>query len=120
MYIGKTRKPRAPKCVKQFDDVEKAGTEVSFRCVDCRDCMKCKRSERIEAISIQEEVEQDWIEWNVFVDPDKGATSCKLPFLDANPEDKAAVIKSQQKLQDLGFIDFVSNLSQENKSLIFG
>ena len=31
VYIGKTRKPRAPKCVKQFD-VEKAGTEVSFRC----------------------------------------------------------------------------------------
>ena len=142
MYIGKTRKPRAPKCVKQFD-VEKAGTEVSFRCVDCRDCMKCKRGESIEAISIQEEVEQDLIERNVFVDLDKGVTSCKLPFLvdpesrlvpndngalqvfrqqvrklNANPEDKAAVIKSQQKLQDLGFVDFVSNLSQEDKSLI--
>ena len=135
VYIGKTRKPRAPKCVRQFDDVEKAGTEVSFRCVDCRGCMKSKRGERIEAISIQEEVEQDLIEWNVFVDPDKCVTSCKLPFLvdpesrlvpndngalqvfrqqvrklNANPEDKAAVIKSQQKLQDLGFVDFVSNL----------
>ena len=132
VYIGKTRKPRAPKCVKQFDDVEKAGTEVSFRCVDCRDCMKFKRGERIEAISIQEEVDQDLIERNVFVDPDKGVTSCKLPFLvdpesrlvpndngalqvfwqqvrklNANPKDKAAVIKSQQKLQHLGFVDFV-------------
>ena len=38
VYVGKKCKPRAPKCVKQFDDVEKAGTEVSFRCVDCRDC----------------------------------------------------------------------------------
>ena len=38
--------------------------------------------------------------------------------MNANPEDKAAVIKSQQKLQDLGFVDFVSNLSQEDKSLI--
>ena len=126
VYIGKTRKPRAPKCVKQFDDVE-----------------KCKRGERIEAISIQEEVEQDLIERNVIIDPDKGVTSCKLPFLvdpesrlvrndngalqvfrqqvrklNANPEDKDAVIKSQQKLQDLGFVEFVSNLSQEDKSLI--
>ena len=70
-------------------------------------------------------------------------TSCKLPFLvdpesrlvpndndalqvfrqqvrklNTNPEDKAAVIKSQQELQELGFVDFVSNLSQEDKSLI--
>ena len=137
VYVGKKCKPRAPKCVKQFD-VEKAGTEVSFRCVDCRDCMKCKRGERI-----QEEVEQDLIERNVFVDPDKGVTSCKLPFLvdpesrlvpndndalqvfrqqvrklNTNPEDKAAVIKFQQELQELGFVDFVSNLSQEDKSLI--
>ena len=98
--------------------------------------MKCKRGERIEDISIQEEVEQDLIERNIFVDPDKGVTSCKLPFLvdpesrlvpndngasqvfrqqvrklNANPEDKAAVIKSHQKLEDLGFVDFVSSLS---------
>ena len=46
--------------------------------MDCRDCAKCKRGERIEAISIQEEVEKDLI---VFVDPGKGVTSCKHPFL---------------------------------------
>ena len=137
------KKLRAPKCVKQFDDIERAGTEVSFRCVDCRDCPKCKLGERVEAISIQEEVEQNLIEQNVVVDPDKGVTTCKLPFLvdpdsrlvpneqvalkvfrqqvkklNDSPEDKAMVIESQQKLQDLGFVDYVSNLTEEEKLLI--
>ena len=38
-------------------------------------------------ISIQEEVEQDLIERNIIVDPDKGVTSCKLPFL-VDPESR--------------------------------
>ena len=136
---------RTPKCVKIFDNLEKSGTEVSFRCVDCRECQKCKKGAQIESVSIQEEIEQDLIERNVFVDPEKGITSCKLPFLlepesrlspnkqDAlkvfkqqcrkltvNPVDKVSVIEFQQKLQDLGFVDFLSNLSDDVKSSIFG
>ena len=30
------RKP--PKCIKVFDEIENAGTEISYRCVDCRNC----------------------------------------------------------------------------------
>ena len=70
-------------------------------------------------------------------------TTCKLPFLvdpdsrlvpneqvalkvfrqqvkklNDSPEDKAMVIESQQKLQDLGFVDYVSNLTEEEKLLI--
>ena len=26
---------RAPKCVKQFDEIENSGTEVTYRCVEC-------------------------------------------------------------------------------------
>ena len=33
------RKP--PKCVKVFDEVEIAGTEISYRCSNCRNCQEC-------------------------------------------------------------------------------
>ena len=35
-----TRKP--PKCVKVFDEIESAGTEISYRCGNCRNCQECK------------------------------------------------------------------------------
>ena len=37
---------RPPKCIRQFDEIEKAGTEVTYRCVDCRGCPNCKRLRR--------------------------------------------------------------------------
>ena len=40
--------------------------------------------------------------------------------LNANPEDKASVIESERKLHELGFVDCVSNLSEEEKELILG
>ena len=45
-----------------FDQVENAGTEVSYRCTDCRNCNKCKSSENTEFVSMQEEIEQDIID----------------------------------------------------------
>ena len=59
---------RSPKCVKQFDKIEKAGTEVSYRCIDCRSCPKCKNGASFDAISIQEEIEQGLIERSIHVD----------------------------------------------------
>ena len=72
---------RCPKGCKTFVIVEKAGTEISYRCVDCRNCKECKKSDRIEAISIEEEVEQSVIERSVVVDIEKGRTVAKLPFM---------------------------------------
>ena len=54
--------------LKRFDEVESAGTEISYRCVRSRGCADCKNSERIECISIQEEVEQAIIDQSVTVD----------------------------------------------------
>ena len=139
------RKP--PKCVKQFDAVENVGTEVTYRCVDCRGCQNCLIGPRVDAVSIQEEVEDAMIKKCVKVDPDKGVSSAKLPFV-TNPDtriavdeqknlalkvyngqvrslnlvgkemDKAAVIDSERKLQDLGFVDWLDNLSQDEQNLI--
>ena len=71
---------RAPGNKKIHDQVEEAGTEVSYRCVECRGCSECKTSGRIESISIEEEVEQSLIDRSVQVHPDEGYTLAKLPF----------------------------------------
>ena len=134
---------RPLKVWKRFEQVESAGTEISYRCVRCHGCADCKNGERIECISIQEEVEQAVIEQSVVVDITQGQTSAKLPFLcdptkkltpnrhiakrvydgqlkklSANLEDKNDVIMSENKLQELGFVDFLENLTVEQQGKI--
>ena len=136
---------KLPKCVWQFDEIECAGTEVTYRCIDCRGCLKCKNGPHFDAMSIQEEIEQSLIERCVQVDVDRGITIAKLPFvtepdsrlvpnkhdalnvyrgqtrkLNLKPDDKRAVIESEQKLQKLGFVDYVSNLKDDDKAMILG
>ena len=77
------RKP--PRCIKQFDEIERPGTEVTYRFVDCRGCLGCKNDARINAVSIQEEVEQAMIERAVRVDIDECRSRSKLPFV-ADPD----------------------------------
>ncbi|MEO1895331.1 MAG: hypothetical protein ABGX32_03585, partial [Methylococcales bacterium] len=134
---------RAPKISQIFDKLENAGTEITYRCKDCRECPECKKSDRFESISIQEEIEQAVIEKSVNVDIKKGRTIAKLPFLN-NPVHKLRpnkgvalkvyqsqlkklgksamdmdhVLKSERKLHELGFVDFVDNLCDEDRKMI--
>jgi hypothetical protein len=134
---------RAPKISQIFDKLENAGTEITYRCKDCRECPECKKSDRFESISIQEEIEQTVIEKSVNVDISKGRTIAKLPFL-SNPVHKLRpnmgiglkvyqsqlkklgksamdmdhVLKSEKKLHELGFVDFVDNLCDEDRNMI--
>ena len=92
------------------------------------------------------EVEQTLIDRSVEVNIDQGVTTSVLPFvvkktdsrlvqnedmalkvfkretkkLADRPEDKRAVIESENKLQKLGFVDYVENLTEEEKGLIEG
>ena len=137
---------RPPKCIRFFDEIENAGTEISYRCVGCRDCPECKKCPRFDSLSIQEEVEQTLVDRSVNVDIENGVTVSELPFLVSNPDhrlgksdkmamsvykretkklaqrpnDKLAVIKSENKLQKLGFVDYVDDLTEEQKGLIEG
>ena len=63
------------KCLKQFEEVESAGTEVSYRCVRCRGCPDCATSKNVECISIHEEVEQGLIDKCVKVNLEEGYTT---------------------------------------------
>ena len=123
--------------------MENAGTEITYRCKDCRECPECKKSDRFESISIQEEIEQTVIEKSVNVDTSKGRTIAKLPFLSnpvhklrpnkgialkvyqsqlkklgKSPMDMDHVLKSEKKLHELGFVDFVENLCDEDRNMI--
>ena len=136
---------QAPLNAKRFEDVEHAGSEVTFRCIDCRSCKKCKSGPRVEAISLQEELEQNIIEKCVHVDLEAGRAVAKLPFLfdplthlersnehvanrvfksqlnvlNANENDKRSVLEFESKLQAAGYVDYVRNLSEEKRDLIF-
>ena len=126
-----------------FSEVENAGTEISYRCIDCRKCQKCLNSERTELISIKEEVEQDLIDKSVNVDVKSRVIVARLPLID-NPvvklapnktkamrvyksqvrrlnkciKDKEDVISSERKLQDMGYDDFVKNLNEADRQML--
>ena len=133
------------KAIQNFEEVQNAGTEISYRCVGCRDCEECRKSPRLEKISIQEEAEQSLIDRSVEVDIERGITTAALPFLtkpdnklvpnehlalkiyngqirklEKRPDDKKAVIESENKLQQLGFVEYFDNLTDDDKALFNG
>ena len=134
---------KGTRCGEIFHELDRAGTEVSYRCGDCRACPNCKKSPRIEEVSIEEELQQELIEQCVQVDEYNQTTTHTLPFLedpetklvpnkkfalkiyesqvkklDKNPADKEAAIEFDKKLQDLGYVDYVDNLPEEERKMI--
>ena len=110
--------------LKIFENVENAGSEISYRCSNCRSCKVCKEHEHNEMMSIKEEIEQDIINSSVKVNREKRITTASLPLmhnpviklahnkdialkvynqqvkkLNKNLKDKADVIESEAKLQ---------------------
>lgn len=71
----------AVKRLKLFNDVEQAGTDVTYICIKCRGCNDCKNYQQEEALSIREEIEQDLINKSVHLDVSKRTTIVLLPFL---------------------------------------
>ena len=128
---------------KKFENFETVGSEITFRCVNCRKCSTCKEHSLDESISIKEEVEQHAINNSVTVDISNCTTTAKLPLmhdplmklepnrsialkvynqqvkrLQKNQEDRNDVIKSEKKLQDLGYVEYVKNMSSEIQEML--
>ena len=128
--------------LKSFENTENTGSQITYRCVSCRDCKACKKHDSIEAVSLKEEAEQAIINASVTIDLSKSITTARLPFISnpiarlapnkatalkvyekqvkklnnpLNVKDKADVLQSEAKLQRLGFVDYVRNLSEESK-----
>ena len=131
------------KQVKTFNIMETTGSEITYRCPNCRSCQKCRSHEGVEAISIREEIEQDIINQSVHLDTSTRSTMARLPFihdpvvklapnkdkamrvfnqqlkkLSKNVNDKNAVIKSEGKLQSLGHVDYISNLTADQQQIL--
>lgn len=121
--------------MKKIDDI---GTEISYRCIKCRGCKECLRGETIEKTSLTEEVEQNDIEAGIRHDVASSRLYTTLPFIKDpeqnlhpnkhiaykifesqkklcknNPEMKADLCKSHEKLASNGFIRKLSSLSAD-------
>ena len=116
---------------------------ISYRCIKCRGCKDCKSSDITEEISIKEEFEQHIIDSSVKIDPETKIITATLPFiadptiklapnkniamkvyhqqlrkLSNVPTDKAEIIASEAKLQSLGYVDYVDNLTIQQQSML--
>ena len=77
-----------------FENVENAGSEISFRCSKCRSCKLCKEHNQSETLSVREEVENNVINNSVEVNIKNRATVGSLP-LTQNPAIKLAPNKNK-------------------------
>ena len=80
--------------LKMFEEVENAGSEISYRCSNCRSCKTCKEDARADMMSVKEEVEQDIINKSVTVDTDKRIITALL-LLTFDPLHKLAPNKNK-------------------------
>ena len=134
---------RGPQNLKVFNEIESAGTSISYRCCDCRVCTNCLKASRIDEVSMHEEAEQDLIDKSVTVDVANRCSTATLPFT-ADPDvrlatnDKTSLkiynsqirrlnksesnlkdaLAAEKKLQDLGYVDWLSNLDQADQDMI--
>ena len=131
------------KRIRLFQEVEETGSEITYRCISCRNCRSCKVHDQLEEVSIREEVEQDMINKSVNVDFQTRTTTACLPFmqdpqiklapnknvalkvyqqqlrkLNKNLKDKDDVIKSEGKLQALGHVDYLRNLTVHQQQML--
>ena len=116
--------------MKQFNRTENTGTEISYRCIKCQSWNACKSHENLETVSVKEEIEQDLINNSVSVHTKNQMAIASLPFIHSpeerlapnrhkaekvykqqlrklanKPKDKEEVLKSEEKLQQLGYVD---------------
>ena len=127
---------------KEFQEAERVGSELTYRCIKCRACADCKKGELLEEASLQEEAEQALIEASVWLEPEKSRMVCRLPFVKdpaVNLEDnkvqaekifasqmrtfaknqamKQAVIAAHDKLLSKGHVVAVNDLAPEERKV---
>ena len=124
--------------MRVFEEVDATGSEISYRCPQCRTCKACKHEATNDIISVKEEIEQSIINSSVKIDLQTATSTALLPFIadpttrlannkekalkiyhqqirklnrPENKKDKQDVLDSEGKLHQLGYVDFVQNLS---------
>ena len=67
-----------------FEDVEKTGSEITYRCSKCRNSKVSGKYSTDEIMSVKEEVEQDVVNKSAKVDVASQRTTASLPLIN-NP-----------------------------------
>ena len=128
--------------MKVFEEVEATGSEISYRCPRCRSCHECKHAPN-DIISVKEEVEQSLIDASVTIDFNTNVAKASLPFIcdpitrlsnnkdkamkvyqqqvkklnhPSNNKDKQDVLASEEKLQKMGYVEYLRNLPKDTRS----
>ena len=126
-----------------FEEVENTGSEISYSCNSYRNCKTCNGHTRADMMSVKEEVEQDVINRSITVDTDRRITKALLPLmlnplhklahnkdktlcvynqqvkkLNQNSQYKGDIIQVEAKLQCLGHVEFVRNLTLEQQNML--
>ena len=127
-----------------FEESQNAGSIISYRCPKCRVCPDCKCGEGIELDSVEAEAQQYLINNSVHVDLNTKTTTATLPFiedpvtslapnrqeavrvynsqvrkLNKDPQAKADVLLSEKNMHQLGFVEFVKDLSDDQRKRLF-
>ena len=129
--------------MRVFEEVEATGSEINYRCPQCRTCKACKHESTNDIISVKEEIEQSIINSSVKIDTETATSTALLPFIaepatrlannkekamkiyqqqirklnrPENKKDKQDVLDSEAKLHQLGYVDYVQNLSAAEQS----
>ena len=133
----------ATKLKQLFCDADGAGTLIDYRCVKCKGCSDCKNGERRESISLKEELEQYKINGSLTLNLEENKVEAILPFIDnpneklvpnydvalkvykqqtkklsKDPAAKEAVLKSEDKLQEAGHVEWIDNLPDKEKNMM--
>ncbi|MEM7375647.1 MAG: hypothetical protein AAF587_44050, partial [Bacteroidota bacterium] len=126
--------------INVFNEVERAGSEILYRCVDCRGCTTCL-NQSSDIMSIREETEQELINKSVTVDIDNHISIATLPLmydptvrlvpnrdialynqqinrLSKNLSEKDDILKSEKKLQLLGYVAYIKDLPEDQQQML--
>ena len=79
-----------------LEQVERCGSEISYRCLRCRNCPECRKGEILEEVSLKEEHEQYLIDQSVEFQPSQKLIIAKLPFL----KDPAEFLKPNRRIAE--------------------
>lgn len=126
--------------LRKFITANEGGLNIEYRCVKCRDCTACKKADETEKLSLREEQENQLIKESVNLDFENKTIKCTLPgrgperdFLSSNrdsaakvllsvckkyhddPSAKDLILKAFQKLFDNNFVQFVHEMTPEEK-----